>query len=146
MNDTLNPSQIGDIVELKCQLYLIENGWNVLVPIGNHQKYDLVIEKDNSFYRIQCKHSSKTDRGFLVRTKYEIRDSGKLIQKTYTNKDCDYFMTEFENKFYIFPVWGTSETHFWLVKPRIKTCKFAEDYIANRVLTGLQSPSGLFIE
>ena len=45
----LNPSQIGDITELKCQAYLIEQGWSVLVPIGNHQKYDLVIEKNNKF-------------------------------------------------------------------------------------------------
>ena len=48
----LNPSQIGDITELKCQVYLVEHGWNVLTPIGNHQKYDLVIEKNGKFYRI----------------------------------------------------------------------------------------------
>ena len=42
----LNPSQIGLITEYQCQLFLIEHGFNVLVPIGNYQKYDLVIEKD----------------------------------------------------------------------------------------------------
>ena len=54
----LNPSQIGLITEYQCQLFLIEHGFNVLVPIGNYQKYDLVIEKDNKFYRIQIKHST----------------------------------------------------------------------------------------
>lgn len=44
MNE-INPSQIGLVTELKCQLYLVENGYNVLLPIGNHQKYDMVIEK-----------------------------------------------------------------------------------------------------
>lgn len=136
-DNILNPSQIGDIVELKCQVYLIENGWNVLVPVGNHQKYDLVIERNGYFYRIQCKHSSETDNGFLVRTKYEIRESGKIVKKTYTKKDCDYFMTEFENVFYVFPVWGTSETKFWLSKPRLKTCKIASDYLAEKILSEL---------
>ena len=39
----LNPSIIGQITELKCQLFLVEQGFNVLTPMGNHQKYDLVI-------------------------------------------------------------------------------------------------------
>ena len=46
----LNPSQVGQVTELKCQTYLIEQGWNVLLPIGNYQKYDLVIEKNGKFY------------------------------------------------------------------------------------------------
>ena len=37
----LNPSIIGQITELKCQLFLVEQGFNVLIPMGNHQKYDL---------------------------------------------------------------------------------------------------------
>ena len=98
----LNPSQIGDITELKCQAYLIENGWNVLVPIGNHQKYDLVIEKNGKFYKIQVKHAMPVEEtGFLVRTKYEIRENGKTKKITYSAEDVDYFMTEFNNKFYI---------------------------------------------
>ena len=65
----LNPSQIGDITELKCQVFLIEHGWNVLTPVGNHQKYDLVIEKNGKFYKIQVKHAMPEETGFLVRTK-----------------------------------------------------------------------------
>ena len=53
MEDRLNPSQIGNIIELKCQIFLIEHGWNVLVPVGNYLKYDLVIEKGGRFYRIE---------------------------------------------------------------------------------------------
>jgi hypothetical protein len=99
---TLNPSQIGDITELKCQVYLIEQGWNVLTPIGNHQKYDLVIEKNGKFYKIQVKHARPVEEtGFLVRTKYEIRENGKVKKTTYSAEDVDYFMTEFNNKVYI---------------------------------------------
>ena len=134
----LNPSQIGDITELKCQAYLIENGWNVLVPIGNHQKYDLVIEKNGKFYKIQVKHAMPVEEtGFLVRTKSEIRENGRTKKITYSAEDVDYFMTEFNNKFYMFPVFGTIETRFWTVATRLSTQKQARDFKAEDILSKL---------
>lgn len=134
----LNPSQIGDITELKCQIYLIEQGWNVLTPIGNHQKYDLVIEKNGKFYRIQVKHAMATeDTGFLVRTKYEVRENGKVKKTTYSADDIDYFMTEFNNKFYMFPVFGTMETKFWTVGTKLSTQRQAKDFKAEDILSTL---------
>lgn len=136
--ENLNPSQIGDITELKCQAYLIEQGWNVLIPIGNHQKYDLVIEKDCKFYRIQVKHAMPVEEtGFLVRTKYEVRNNGKVKKITYSAEDVDYFMTEFNNKFYMFPVFGTTETKFWTVGTRLTTQKRAKDFKAEDILSTL---------
>ena len=136
--ENLNPSQIGDITELKCQIYLIEQGWNVLTPIGNHQKYDLVIEKNSKFYRIQVKHAMPVDEtGFLVRTKYEVRENGKVKKATYSAEDVDYFMTEFKNKFYMFPVFGTTETKFWTVGTRLTTQKQAKDFKAEDILSTL---------
>lgn len=115
---------------------MIEQGWNVLVPIGNHQKYDLVIEKNNKFYRIQVKHAMAVDDiGFLVRTKYEVRENGKVKKKTYTVEDVDYFMTEFKNKFYMFPVFGTVETKFWTVGTRLSTQRQAKDFKAEDILS-----------
>ena len=134
----LNPSQIGQITELKCQTYLIEKGWNILIPIGNYQKYDLVIEKNGKFYRIQCKHATEQETGFLVRTKYDKRVNGKVIKETYTKEDIDYFMTEHKGKFYLFPPFGTVETRFWTVPPRLKnTCKIAQDFNAEDILKKL---------
>lgn len=139
----LNPSIIGLTTELKCQLYLIENGYNILVPIGNYQKYDIVVEKNGKFIRIQVKHASEQDEGksFLVSTKYEVRDVTKT-QRTrkekYTKEDCDYFMTEFNNNFYIFPIFGTTETKFWLLdEVRNKNQKRSKDYLAEKVLQEL---------
>ena len=131
----LNPSQIGLITEYQCQLFLIEHGFNVLVPIGNYQKYDLVIEKDNKFYRIQIKHSTEKGNSFLVRTRYDVRDNGRVRKETYKSEDVDYFMTEFNGVFYMFPVFGTSETKFWLTPPKnSSTSKLAKDFLAENVL------------
>ena len=80
----LNPSQIGEITELKCKTFLIEQGWNVLVPVGNYQKYDVVIEKDNKFYRIQIKHATEKEDSFLIRTRFDVRQNGKVIKGLYT--------------------------------------------------------------
>lgn len=137
MEYQLNPSQIGDITELKCQLFLIERGWNVLLPIGNHQKYDLVIEKNGKFYRIQCKHAMEQETGFIVRTKYEIRNNGKTKKQIYTFEDCDYFMTEYKGKCYIFPVFGTTETRFWTVPTRYSNSKIANNFLAEDILKQL---------
>ena len=131
----LNPSQIGLITEYQCQLFLIEHGFNVLVPIGNYQKYDLVIEKDNKFYRIQIKHSTEKENSFLVRTRYDVRDNGRVRKETYKSEDVDYFMTEFNGVFYMFPVFGTNETKFWLTPPKnSSTSKLAKDFLAENVL------------
>ena len=136
--DILNPSQIGLITEYKCQLFLIEHGFNVLTPIGNYQKYDLVIEKNNKFYRIQIKHSTEKENSFLVRTKYDVRDNGKVRKEVYQKEDVDYFMTEFQGIFYMFPVFGTTETKFWLIPPKnSSSSKIAKNFLAENVLLEL---------
>ncbi len=133
----LNPSQIGQITELQCQQFLISQGWNVLVPIGNYLKYDLVIEKNQKFYRIQCKHATELETGFRVRTRYDKRDSGSVKKEVYTIEDIDYFMTEHKGKYYLFPPFGTNETTFWTVPPRQKTCKIAQNFYAEDILAKL---------
>ena len=138
----MNPSIIGQITEMKCQLYLIENGFNVLTPLGNHQKYDIVIEKNGKFTRIQIKHCTLHNDGksICIRTKYDVRDSNKTQRKKaekYTINDCDYFMTEYDNEFYLFPVFDTLETKLWFTETSLKTQKRAKDYLAKNVLQEL---------
>lgn len=137
-----NPSITGLTTELKCQLFLVEQGFNVLIPVGNYQKYDIVVEKNGKFTRIQVKHSTEHDEGksFTVKTRYDVRDTSKnqrVRHETYTSKDCDYFMTEFQGQFYLFPVFGTTETKLWLSETRLKTQKSAQDYLAKNVLQNL---------
>ena len=133
-----NPSQIGIITELKCQIWLIEQGYNICIPIGNYQKYDIVIEKNNKFYKIQCKHASETKNGFMVRTKFQKRQNGKVIKKKYTPNDIDFFMTEFKGKYYLFPPFETQETKFWTVPSRLKNAsKQAQNFKAEDVLNKL---------
>lgn len=73
--------------------------------------------------------------GFIVRTKYEVRDCGKTKKMTYSTEDIDYFMTEFNNKFYMFPVFGTTETKFWTVATKSSIQKQAKDFKAEDILS-----------
>ena len=103
--ENLNPSQIGDITELKCQAYLIEQGWNVLIPIGNHQKYDLVIEKDCKFYRIQVKHACKNSNGsYTIYTANSVATTTKREVKHYVKEDVDFIASIIEDQLVIIPV------------------------------------------
>jgi len=135
-----NPSQIGLETELKCQTFLIENGFDILIPLGNYLKYDLVIVKNDKFYRIQIKHShKKCEDSFGVNTKYDKRENGKVIKQAYQLGEIDYFLTEYNGIFYMFPVFGTVETRFWLNKigHNLSTKKYAEDYLAKNILLQL---------
>lgn len=133
----LIPSQIGQITELKCQTFLIEKGLNVLLPIGNYLKYDLVFEKKGKFYKIQCKHAKELETGFKVRTRYDKRDNGRVVKEVYNKDDVDFFMTEYKGKFYMFPPFGTSETTFWTVPTRLSTQKVAKNFLAEDILSQL---------
>jgi hypothetical protein len=48
----------GDIGVTAAIADLTKLGWNVSVPISEHTKYDLVIEKDNVCYRVQVRYTS----------------------------------------------------------------------------------------
>ena len=137
-----NPSQIGLETELKCQHYLINKGFDILIPLGNYLKYDLVIVKNDNFYKIQVKHAHKKENdndSFYVNTKYDKRDNGRVIKQSYKEGDTDYFLTEFNDIFYMFPVFGTIETRFWLNHKgaNLPSKKYAENYLAENILSTL---------
>jgi hypothetical protein len=52
---SLTPTQIGDISEAMVRARFIEKGYVVLVPQNSGLRYDIVVEKDGVFQRIQIK-------------------------------------------------------------------------------------------
>lgn len=48
----------GDIGVLKAQADLATQGFTILLPLTEHQAFDLVIYKDNCFRRVQVKYRS----------------------------------------------------------------------------------------
>jgi hypothetical protein len=55
MLTTLTPTQIGDISEAIVRARFIEKGYVVLIPQNSSLRYDIVVEKDGIFQRVQIK-------------------------------------------------------------------------------------------
>jgi hypothetical protein len=60
-----NPKAVGERSEAQVIAKLLQAGKVVLTPFGDSQRYDLVVEEDGSFIRVQCKTARK-EKGSLV--------------------------------------------------------------------------------
>lgn len=51
-----SPKEIGDTAVAGVLASLLKKGNAILLPFGDSQRYDLVVEKNGQFSRIQCKN------------------------------------------------------------------------------------------
>lgn len=58
----------GDLGVLKAQLDLYEQGCAILMPLTEHESFDLVAYKEGAFKRIQVKYRSLNAKGVLEAT------------------------------------------------------------------------------
>ena len=96
----------GELTELKCQMFCLERGFIVSKPIVDNARYDLLLDYNNKFYRIQIKTSrwmSEEHEGivFNCKSQHSIAGGNKIMK--YTPEEVDFFMTEFEGEFYLIP-------------------------------------------
>ena len=63
MNKIHDKKVKGDIASAHIIARLTELNWNVAVPLSEHQKYDLLIEKNGIIKRVQCKYSYINQNG-----------------------------------------------------------------------------------
>jgi len=49
MKQNIHKKTKGSIAEMKVVAHLLEEGWNVLFPVGENTRYDVVAEKNNQF-------------------------------------------------------------------------------------------------
>lgn len=139
MNET---QQKGLITELQCQLFFTNKGYNVLLPICQDCRYDMVVDIQHTLYRIQVKTSRPNDsnvEGLLFNTVSSRMNhtEGNMKQK-YDIKDIDFFATFFENKVYLIPVELCQGSTKRLIKKRSKYSNqqvdLMEDFEAEKVI------------
>lgn len=61
----MNPKAVGEISEATVLALLVRLGYPVLIPFGNNQRYDFVIEEDGKFVTLQVK-TGRLSRGCVV--------------------------------------------------------------------------------
>ncbi len=100
MNENLKK---GAITELKCQMHLIENNFIISKPVLDNARYDLLLDYNNKIYRIQIKTSRWKVEGetiiFNCKSQHSVAGGNKIMK--YSPDEIDYFMTEWNNQFYL---------------------------------------------
>ena len=143
----MESKKVGNLTELQCATKLYELGCAVNIPFGNSEKYDLVIDWKNKLYKVQVKHGNEVldDEGNIVAIKIKTtwtghNTSGYQSHK-YTEDDCDFFATFYNNECYLIPYDECSaEKMLRLVPPKNnqkRGISFLKDYLAINILEQL---------
>lgn len=131
----------GYITEQKCFLKCLEAGFTISKPLINNARYDFILDTGNKLLKIQIKSSTwNEDCSAFTFNGYSQHSTGNGNKRMkYTNKEIDYFMTEKDDKFYLYPA---EETGFAVKCLRIFSeaknqsgCKinWAKDYLFEEV-------------
>lgn len=102
----MNSKHKGNITELESMLAFMKLGYNVLIPYGDCERYDYVVDANGKFKKIQSKTSSTKDDGasFKFSCRSSNRQNGNIVHHSYSKDEIDYFVTTFNGKCYLIPV------------------------------------------
>ena len=138
----MNTQLQGAMTEQKCFLKCIESGFSISKPLFNNERYDFILDTGKKLLKIQVKTSRWSDEehsGFSFNGYSQHSTGAGNKRMKYTNQEIDYFMTEKDNVFYLYPA---SDNGFVEKKLRIlptktgqvKNIDFAKDYIFEEVV------------
>ena len=105
MRDTV---RIGAITETKAILKFLELGYNVFTPYSDGSKCDLIIQKENRLYKVQCK-TARLQRKKVIFNAYSTARIRSLFgvkgKIRYTAEDIDFYCTfDLEDNMYLIPI------------------------------------------
>lgn len=127
----MNPKAIGEISEGVVLAHMIKRGVPVLIPFGNNQRYDMVIEEEGELIRAQVKTGRLADGCVIFKTSSVNGFTGK---RTMYVGSADIFLVycpETEQVYRV-PVeeCGVSRASLRVAPGRSRpTTKRAEDYV-----------------
>jgi len=129
-----NNKEKGEISEACVIAAFKRKQWAVLIPFGDNERYDLVIDRGDGFERVQVKSGSlyKGSIRFFTRN---ASPHASITKKTYEGEVDLFAVYSHElNKVYIVPIEETgSETTYLRIDPveekhHSKVNKWASDY------------------
>ena len=99
----MNTKTIGDISEACVIAECLKLGFNVALPFGDKNRYDLILDLPEGLKKVQIKTAQFKKDHLIIRAYSLSTKNGKLIKNSY-NGDVDYiigFCSE-TNKLYVF--------------------------------------------
>lgn len=137
----MNTKRKGNITEMETMLAFMKLGYNVLIPYGDCERYDFVVDVNGKFIRVQSKTATSDDdsASFKISTSSSNRKNGSIIHHTYTKEDIDYFATVFDGIVYLFPVeiCGGRDKRFRIEPAKngqVRGITWAKDYVLSEVI------------
>ena len=78
----------GDIAEQAVILYALKQGWGVLRPIGDRLPYDLVLDINGNFLKIQVKSAwfDETQQNYMVDNRRTKTNRRIMIRENIQNR------------------------------------------------------------
>lgn len=100
-----NTQYKGQLTEQKCFVKCLEAGYLISKPLFDNARYDFILDVGKKLLRIQVKtsvwnedHSAFTFNGY---SQHSTGNGNKRMK--YTTQEIDYFMTEKDGIFYLYP-------------------------------------------
>jgi len=87
----IHPSTTGDISESQVLAALIRAGEQVLLPFGKNRRYDLVLDRDSVFHRVQVKTGRMKDGSISFATSTVTRKSRSYVARKGYVGEIEYF-------------------------------------------------------
>lgn len=138
-----NTQYKGALTEQKCFLKCIEMGFTISKPVFDNARYDFILDTGKNLLKIQVKTSHWKDEehtGFIFNcySQHALMNGKNKVMK-YTKDEIDFFMTEKEGIFYLYPApeQGIKEKTLRVLPTKsgqIKNISFAKDYIFEEVI------------
>lgn len=89
----MNRQHRGDTSEILVAGKLMELGFTVLRPLSDNERYDLAIDMNGEFVRVQVKTAEQRDNGAIVFRCYTSQvNSNTQNSKHYTRDEIDAFV------------------------------------------------------
>jgi hypothetical protein len=92
----MNTKTKGSIGELLIMTQAVQRGYTVCVPYGDNQRYDLLLERNNEYIRVQVKCLEPIEGRITLATWTVVHnkdqdDARKYSRVRYNSKDVDMF-------------------------------------------------------
>ena len=129
--------QKGLATELKCQLFFIEKGYNIYIPVSEDSRYDMIVDINNILYRIQIKtgRETKNKTGIVFNTcSMRMNHTEGNIKVRYSEDEIDFFMTYYNNQAYLIPISQCQGSEKTLSYRQNGNATLAFDYEAEKII------------
>ncbi len=102
---TNHPVDVGQRTEATILAQFVRRGYRVLVPFGVNHRYDLVLDTERGFVRVQCK-TGRLSKGCLTFSTRSIRSNRHGVFTRDYGGDIDLFAVHCEalDRLYAVPV------------------------------------------